>query len=191
MLEFEETDELFVGDDILKEFGSCTDCGLCCNFFSTLPLYDNELMHISKQLSIQLEEFKQNYTKRITSPEKLVSYSLQIPCPFLKQKKCTIYKNRFLVCRTFPLFLNITKNKAVLTGIYLCPQATQFYEGLLAFYKEHHHELYDQIITIEKQVALDEQGMKIQGGLTLFSHYLDWLYNRTSIQRTGEDKNNG
>ncbi len=30
MLEFNGDDDLFVGDEILKEFGDCCDCG-CCN----------------------------------------------------------------------------------------------------------------------------------------------------------------
>jgi Fe-S-cluster containining protein len=176
MLEFDEADELFVGDAILNEFYSCTDCGLCCRFFSDFPIYKMEIASVSSFLKISSEQFKQNYTKRIGKNVENTRFSLKTPCPFLNGNVCRIYDHRFLVCRTFPLFMNLTKNEAILSGIYLCPQATQFYEGLLEFYKKHYTELFHRLIEKEKDVLLDEKGMEIKGKDSLFSPYLDWLY---------------
>lgn len=176
MLEFTETDELFVGDEILKEFWSCLDCGLCCSFFSILLIYDAEIEEIASFLGITPEAFEKRYTKRIDDSKEDTNYSLKTPCSFLDGNKCRIYKHRFLICRTFPLFINLTTNKAILSGIYLCPQATQFYEGLLDFYQQQHQQLYDQLLEKEKQVSIGERGMKIQGEASLFIPYLDFLY---------------
>jgi len=176
MLEFDETDELFVGDEILNEFYSCTDCGLCCRFFSNLPIYETEIASVSSFLKISPEQFKQKYTKRINENIEKNRCSLKTPCPFLNGNVCRIYGHRFLVCRTFPLFMNLTKDEAILSGIYLCPQATQFYEALIEFYKQHHIDLFYRLIEKEKDVLLDESGMEIKGTVSLFSPYLDWLY---------------
>ncbi len=175
MLDFNETDELFVGDDILKNFASCTDCGLCCRFFSDLTLYEKEVEEIVKELGISLEKFKQKYVNSVDTSNDSTTYSFNIPCSFLHQNRCMIYHHRFLVCRTFPLFMNLTTNKAILTGIYVCPQATQFFEGLLDFYQKDYHHLYHQIIEKEKHILIDDDGMEIMGSVSLFAPYLDWL----------------
>jgi Fe-S-cluster containining protein len=177
MLEFNKTDELFVGDEILREFGSCTDCGLCCSYFSILPIYEAELNEVATLLHLTTEEFEQRYIKKITVTIEQTFYSLKTPCLFLEGNNCRIYEHRFLVCRTFPFFKNLTTNQAILSGIYLCPQATQFYEGLLDFYQKYHQQLYEQLLKKEKQVSIAEDGMKIQGKASLFFPYLDALYN--------------
>lgn len=175
MLIFDETDDLFVGDEILREFGLCTDCGLCCKVFSDLKIYPMEIKNISSILKINIEEFKNIYTGKQIDGNDDVNYFLKSLCPFLNQNKCQIYDHRFLVCRTFPLFINLTRKEAVLSGIYLCPQATQFYEGLLDFYQQHHTKLYHILTEKEQHVSLGEHGMKIIGEASLFEPYLDNL----------------
>jgi Fe-S-cluster containining protein len=176
MLDFKQTDKLFVGDEILKDFASCSDCGLCCRFFSHLTLYEKEVEEIVKQLDISLDKFIQKYVNSVHSSDESTTYSFKIPCLFLQKNRCMIYHHRFLVCRTFPLFMNLTTNKAILSGIYLCPQATQFYEGLLDFYQKDYPHLFHQIIEKEKHIMIDENGMEIRGSVTLFAPYLDWLH---------------
>jgi Fe-S-cluster containining protein len=176
MLEFSETDELFVGDKILHEFGSCSDCGLCCRFFSILPVYEEEINQISYTLGITYERFKQRYIKKIKNSNGQIINSLKTPCCFLDGNNCGIYKHRFLVCRTFPFFMNLTTNKGILSGIYLCPQATQFYEGLLDFYQNYHLRLYEELLKKEKEFSLNKEGMTIQGEASLFIPYLDFLH---------------
>lgn len=178
MLEFDEKDELFVGDTILSEFGSCTECGICCKFFSQLPIYTIEIEEKAKVLGINSKEFQKKYTKTIKNSNKKTILSLKTPCPFLNQKICRIYANRFLVCRTFPLFINLTRNTAVLSGIYVCPQATQFYEGLLSFYKTNENNFYEQLIEKEKHIIVDKNGMELTGKAALFTPYLDWLHSK-------------
>lgn len=173
MLKFDETDELFVGDDILSEFELCTNCGLCCSFFQDLPIYKEEIKMAASFLQINQDLFKKMYMK--TNSDRF-TFSLKTPCPFLNQKKCMIYKHRFLVCRTFPLFMNLTTNKAILSGIYFCPQATQFYEGLIEFFKQHDSKLYYLFMEKEKNIEIEKDGMKIQCKASLLYPYLDLLY---------------
>lgn len=182
MFKFDENDELFVGDEVLKEFGDCSDCGLCCKFFSQLPLYKKEIIDLANILRISPEKCIQTCMKRIKNSDEDVQYSLKTPCPFLEGNTCRIYNNRFLICRTFPLCINLTKNKAILSGVYVCPQATQFYEGLLEFLQKHQKKAYKQLIEKEKLVTLDEKGMKITGKATLFASYLDWLHLNKNIE---------
>jgi len=171
MLDIDQNDELFVGDNILKDFGNCTDCGICCTYFDTLSLYPEEITSIASRLQIKETDFITRYTKTDNDQE----ISLQSPCPFLKKGTCMIYPYRFFICKTFPLCINLSKNQGILSGIYVCPQATQFYEGLLHYHANHHKKLYQKILTMEKKTKIDEKGMKIQGPIKLFSPYLDWL----------------
>ena len=136
MLEFNYDDDLFVGDEILKEFGDCCDCGLCCKFFQPLPFYKNEIKEIADFLGITEDIFYKKYVNAKYKDMDNQEISLKTPCPFLENNNCLIYKNRGFVCRTFPLCINLTTNEAVLSGVYFCPQATQFYEGLLEFNKK-------------------------------------------------------
>ena len=175
MLSFNETDELFVGDEILKEFSSCTDCGLCCKFFSPLPLFEPEIQPLISFLKISQKEFLKKYISNISQSENSKVYSLHTPCPFLYQNSCRIYDHRFLVCRTFPFLINLTRDEAILTGIYFCPQSTQFYEGMLEYYRKNHKSLFHKLIEKEKQITIEKNGMEITGPVSLFSPYLDWM----------------
>ena len=175
MLSFNTTDELFVGDELLKDFSSCTDCGICCKFFSNLPLFETEMQPVISSLNISQKKFLKKYIKKTDQNDKQKVYSLKTPCPFLNQNSCGIYENRFLVCRTFPFFINLTRDEAILTGIYLCPQATQFYEGMLDYYRKYHISLSHQLIEKEKEITIEKNGMEITGPVSLFSPYLDWI----------------
>jgi len=174
MLTINQDDDLFIGDSILQEFGKCTDCGLCCRFFDSLPIYPDEIENISAKLSISKEQFKQGYTKQ----DKEGEISLKTPCPFQSENHCQIYPHRFFTCRTFPLCINLTQNQGIISGIYLCPQATQFYEGMLAYYHKHHPKTYQHLVHLEEKTTIDEKGMKITGPASLFSPYLDWLISK-------------
>ncbi len=61
MLEVNHNDELFVGDEILKEYGDCSDCGLCCKYFQTLPFYRGEIKEIADFLGITEDIFYKKY----------------------------------------------------------------------------------------------------------------------------------
>lgn len=176
MVSIEVEDELYVGDEFLQEFTPCLDCGLCCKFFDPLPVYEEEIEDLISTLQMTKTEFKKTYTKRLQKSQTDEKVSLKTPCPFQKGTLCQIYPKRWFICRTFPLLINLTKEIGVLSGIYVCPQATQFYEGMLEFYRLHEQTVYDQLIEKEKQLKIGKNGMKIKGPAAIFSFYLDWLH---------------
>lgn len=175
MLECDEHDKIFVGDTILAEFWNCRDCGICCRTFEELPMYIDEAKQIATNLGISYKTFKDTFTDK--NHNKKDEISLKSPCPFLKHNSCSIYSIRGFICRTFPLSINLSTNQAVLSGIYFCPQATQFYEGLIDFLYNTNLTIYHKLIQKEKKLFIDDLGMKIQGTADIFTAYLDWIYN--------------
>ena len=176
MVIIELDDELYVGDELLQEFSKCLECGLCCKFFDPLPIYNEEIEDLVSTLTTTTTDFKKTYTKRLRRSETIEKVSLKTPCPFQKGNLCQIYDKRWFICRTFPLFINLSKNTGVLSGIYVCPQSTQFYEAMIDFYNTRQPEFYRQFIEKEKQLTIGKNGMKIKGPAAIFSYYLDWLH---------------
>lgn len=89
------------------KFG-CTECGKCC---SGLPGYvwvsEQEVENIANSLQISPKEFIKKYVRQVNGAMSLLEYRdmedhNQFACVFLKDKKCSIYSERPMQCRTFP-----------------------------------------------------------------------------------------
>ena len=90
----------------------CKKCGECCKKFGVggyLPLWEWEARKLKeiakkKNLSLNIQPIDMIYDKK-SSFALFAQYALvQEPCPFLIDNKCSIYENRPLVCRSFPLY---------------------------------------------------------------------------------------
>jgi Fe-S-cluster containining protein len=88
----------------------CQGCGKCCKKFGDkgLPLFDFEVEKLRKEYR---GEYKLNirpteiFLDKKSGKRFAVLYGLfNEPCIFLKDNKCTIYNERFLICRAFPIF---------------------------------------------------------------------------------------
>ena len=89
---------------------NCVACGKCCRKFGRkgLPLFDFEIERIKKIAS------DRNFILDIRPVESVVGedgkevvalYGMfNEPCPFLLGGKCSIYEERFLICKQFPIF---------------------------------------------------------------------------------------
>ena len=76
----------------------CTDCGNCCKVFSP-TVSQTDVTRISDFLKISEEAFIETYLKVRDDNE----YEMNaLPCPFLKDNKCSIYEIRPTVCREYP-----------------------------------------------------------------------------------------
>lgn len=183
MLEFDEKDELFIGDRVLKYFGNCLDCGICCKIFNNIEIADDEIQNISRYLKITKSEFLKKYT---TQNQKcnMPTTSLKTPCKFQKSSNCTIHKIKPFDCKTFPLLINLTKEQAIITGIYLCPQATHFYQGFLDFCYVYIPSLYEDLIYLEKETNWTSLGLELTLSSKPLCKYIDWLYSDTKKQET-------
>jgi len=176
MLEFEASDELFIGNKILQNFGDCLSCGLCCKVFPSIEVTTDEIKLIGKKLNIDSKQFATHYLKTDGSENGKIILSLKTPCPFQENNHCKIHEFKPFDCKTFPLLINITSKIAVLNGIYLCPQATQFYEGFLEFCKINDPQTYEDIIGTEKITQLSQLGFKLTIDSKKVSSYIDWIY---------------
>ncbi|MBU1989095.1 MAG: YkgJ family cysteine cluster protein [Nanoarchaeota archaeon] len=74
----------------------CTKCGNCCKEISPV-LSEEDIKIASEKLNISKDEFIEKYTKKA---DKGIVFNL--PCPFLKEMRCSIYESRPKDCRSFP-----------------------------------------------------------------------------------------
>lgn len=89
---------------IILDFGGCKKCGMCC-LDDAPSLYPHEIRKLSQHVKMNPEEFKQVYTKEAGPPERPGTRKMTIPCPFLKDNKCSIYSIRPEICISYPFVL--------------------------------------------------------------------------------------
>lgn len=90
---------------------SCVKCGSCCRNISDknsssrgLPLFEWEIENLKKLNSkLKIEPLDVFYDKK-SKQYFCLGYSLiGEPCIFLKNNKCSIHKDRPLICKAFPI----------------------------------------------------------------------------------------
>jgi len=109
---------LVISEKTGKNCFECNRCGYCCSYFGkskTLPVFEFEIFGLIK-------EAKKKGITLVFVPENILldkksgklfcmNYGMSVmPCPFLAKNKgvygCSIYENRPLICRKFPLEKN-------------------------------------------------------------------------------------
>ncbi|MEI7718416.1 MAG: YkgJ family cysteine cluster protein [archaeon] len=91
----------------------CKCCGFCCKNFGEgnnkyLPIFEwevNTYSKIAKQRNIKMD-FKPVHYLLDEKSGVVFCYLYGMtsePCPFLKDNKCSIYKDRAIICQQFPL----------------------------------------------------------------------------------------
>jgi uncharacterized protein len=90
-----------IANESHEEVFSCIDCTNCANCCKTLSpqVSQTDIKRISAFLQISETEFIEKYLK-IGDENKYEMNAL--PCPFLKDDKCSIYEVRPTVCREYP-----------------------------------------------------------------------------------------
>ena len=84
-------------DEVVSEI-DCTKCAHCCKTISP-QVNKADIKSISAFLEISKDEFIEKYLKLDDEDE----YEMNaLPCPFLKDDKCSIYEVRPKDCRDFP-----------------------------------------------------------------------------------------
>lgn len=91
----------------------CKKCGQCCKNFGGgfLPLWEWEVDKLKKIIEEKFISPNLEYSEIWLDEKSGLTFCFQMrlahePCPFLRDNKCVIYKNRPLVCRCFPLHYN-------------------------------------------------------------------------------------
>ena len=90
----------------------CTGCGQCCTgspgyvFLSSMDLH-----RLAKRFKLSPEAFSKKYTRFVEESYALLDHPNSFDCVFLKDKKCSVYEDRPIQCRTFPWWLHHLQNK--------------------------------------------------------------------------------
>jgi Fe-S-cluster containining protein len=130
-----EEDEL---DKIVHEINNvvtaqidCTKCANCCKVFD--PILDAEdVVKLSTSLRMNIDEFKTAYLLESKEEENCYNFN-KVPCPFLKNNKCTVYENRPKVCESYPHLHKEefwTRLMGVVQNYSICPIVFNVYEEL-------------------------------------------------------------
>jgi Fe-S-cluster containining protein len=108
---------------LFSELLKCQECGKCCNsfWFSVVPLYQSDYEKLVYHTKIPVEDI-QKMTK-LTSFQGKGVVCLKQPCGFLKDSKCSIYSNRPIVCKYFPMMIE----KEVIKINVSCPAGLEVY----------------------------------------------------------------
>jgi hypothetical protein len=93
----------------------CTGCGKCC---TGAPGYvwvtEPEIEGMAGALGIATTDFKRKYIRRRDNRLSLIETKVgpnEYACVFLKDKKCQVYQNRPIQCRTFPWWPSSLKSE--------------------------------------------------------------------------------
>ena len=86
----------------------CTTCANCCYIFDDIEVDEEDILLLSQGLGISYESCKSKYIAENRTNGVFWWYRFKkIPCSFLKEKKCVLYKYRPRICRTYPLDVQI------------------------------------------------------------------------------------
>ena len=107
----------------------CTLCGNCCCRLKP-ELYQEDIAVLARLENMTPEAYQEKYCEEAEFKER---YLKTIPCRYLEDKKCCIYKNRPEKCRTFPY----TNKEGFISRLYsmiefyeICPIVFNLMEGL-------------------------------------------------------------
>ena len=86
----------------------CQGSGNCCvsrGSYGFVYLSHNDLKRFAKYFKVSINKFKKKYCQITDGFIHLIENNeLEWKCLFLKNKKCTVYKNRPSQCRTWPFW---------------------------------------------------------------------------------------
>jgi Fe-S-cluster containining protein len=76
----------------------CTQCGNCCKTLM-IQVEKEEVAIVADNMNLSSSVFEELYVEKGTSDQMIIN---AIPCHFLKDKRCSIYQDRFSSCKEFP-----------------------------------------------------------------------------------------
>ena len=107
----------------------CTKCGNCCMVMKPLIL-KKDLKSLSLVTNITMDEFKTEYLQIDEDGD--MSFN-KLPCPFLKNLKCSVYDCRPDDCRSYPHLHKkefISRLFGVIDSYSVCPIVFNVFEDL-------------------------------------------------------------
>ena len=116
--------------DGIKQAIDCRACGYCCTVMSPM-LSGKDINRLARHLGVSRKELIDKYLD--PSKEDKEYILRELPCPFLKDRQCTVYDARPDTCRSFPHLLKRdfrSRLIQVIDNYSVCPIVYNVYEGL-------------------------------------------------------------
>jgi Fe-S-cluster containining protein len=100
----------------------CTKCGNCCTQLKPI-IQDSDIKTLAPITNKSIQDFKRDYL--VTDED--------LPCPFLIDKKCSVYDSRPEDCRSYPHLHKdefVSRLFGVIDNYSICPIVFNVYEDL-------------------------------------------------------------
>lgn len=107
----------------------CTLCGNCCSLLKPI-IQDNEIETLASITNKSIQDFERDYLE--TDEDGDMHFKI-FPCPFLVDKKCSIYDSRPEDCRSYPHLHKddfLSRLFGVIDNYSICPIVFNVYEDL-------------------------------------------------------------
>ena len=107
----------------------CTQCGNCCESLRT-ALTDADTVRLAVRLGMSTDAFRGEFHDKDEPGAHMI---MGAPCPFLKDKRCTVYDDRPEECRDYPHLHKeefSTRLMGVINNYEMCPIVFNTYERL-------------------------------------------------------------
>lgn len=86
---------------------TCTGCGKCCTGSpGYVFLSEQDIEALALRLQLSSVDFLRKYTRLVDGQTALLDKPGSEDCIFLKDKRCTVYEDRPLQCKTFPWWIH-------------------------------------------------------------------------------------
>lgn len=106
----------------------CTTCGNCCMKLKPF-ITEQDIKILSQRLNLSQQQVMDDYIEIDEGDQ----YFKNLPCSFLKEKKCTVYNGRPEDCRSFPHLhkeMFISRLWGVIENYSICPIVFNVFERL-------------------------------------------------------------
>ncbi len=106
----------------------CTTCGNCCMKLKPF-ITEQDIKILSQRLNLSQQQVMDDYIEIDEGDQ----YFKNLPCSFLKEKKCTVYNDRPEDCRSFPHMHKrnfISRLWGVIENYSICPIVFNVFERL-------------------------------------------------------------
>jgi Fe-S-cluster containining protein len=107
----------------------CTKCGNCCTLLKPV-IQNDDIKSLAALTNKPIQDFKRDY---IVTDDDGDMHFIEIPCPFLKDKKCFVYDSRPDDCRSYPHLHKedfLSRLFGVIDNYSICPIVFNVYEEL-------------------------------------------------------------
>jgi Fe-S-cluster containining protein len=107
--------------------GKCANCCKACSPILQMP----DIQRMAKHFDMEPASFQQKYLAN--EEEENGHYFREMPCPFLQENRCTIYKQRPNDCRSYPHLHKtdfVFRLSQAVSNCSVCPIVFNVYEEL-------------------------------------------------------------